>query len=380
MAAASDDDLDGLRLSQLLQRARESGASQSSLDELMDGDDPRAAVLALVRRRAGRAPVPPLFDATRVGETPLPPEGWLGPFAAEGYAAFPGVLSDRACDDLAAELEAGPGAAGGDGLLGPVGEALLECGFVRALISGALGEQYELCHCTGDAAAPRRGFLPPADAAGADGLEATLLQEHWQRAGQPPWCEAGFAYALAYLRVVILPRGCPREAGLCIVPGSHGVAASQLSQLLHAPGRGGGGGGRGGGDAEALLRSEYRLAARELYLPERTMRVIDGRTWRGVSSEAASRASAVATAGGETAAAAAAAAAAVPVLGLAFKLPSPPHPSTAVLPSAWSAEGGERTGGAADSYRKMLFARQPSGSEEQAPKSKAADAAAAPKL
>ena len=83
------------KLSQLLQRARAAGATQQDLDELMDGDDPRAAVVALLERIQDSAPLPPLFDATVVGEAPLPMEGWLEPFAVEGMAAFPQVLSAR---------------------------------------------------------------------------------------------------------------------------------------------------------------------------------------------------------------------------------------------------------------------------------------------
>ena len=44
------ENLGGLKLSQLLQRARVSGAPQETLDQLMDADDPRASVLALLER------------------------------------------------------------------------------------------------------------------------------------------------------------------------------------------------------------------------------------------------------------------------------------------------------------------------------------------
>ena len=331
-------DLEGLRLSQLLQRARDSGASQVSLDALMDSDDPRAAVLELVRRRVGRTRVPPLFDATRVGETPVPPDGWMDPFAAEGYVVFPGVLSDQACDILVEEL----GRPTLDGPLGLVGEALLECSFYQALLRELLGEQYEFCHSTRHGTAPAPAFLPPHGRRGTDTGENTMLQqEHWQPEGNPPWCEDGFSRAMAYVRIVVLPNGCSREAGLCLVPGSHRVSASRLAELQSSRGS------RADASIQALLRSTYRLPARDMHLPPKTIVVIDGRTWRGTSSEAP----AVATV------------AAAPGLGIAFKLPSPPHPSTAVLPAEWSDE--KQRAGMADLYRRMLFARKPFDSRDR---------------
>jgi hypothetical protein len=342
--AGGDEELEGLRLSALLQRARDSGASQVSLDALMDSEDPRAAVLELVRRRAGRTRVPPLFDATRVGETPVPPDGWVAPFAAEGYVVFPGVLSDQACDQLVEELSR---STPDEAPLGRVGEAILECTFVQALAREVLGEQYEFCHSTCHGAAVAAAFLPPHGRRSVDGgdrgaatdRETMLQQEHWQPRGDPPWCEGGFSHAMAYLRIVILPSGCPREAGLCIVPGSHRVSAARLAdhegmadlKPVAADENSG---------AQAVLRSVYRLPARDLYLPSKTIVVIDGRTWRGGSSEA------VAVATG----------AAAPGLGIAFKLPSPPHPSTSVLPAEWRHEAAQA--GVADSYRRMLFARR----------------------
>ena len=103
---ATEPALAGLRLSELLARARESGAAQQLLDECMDSTDPRAAVLAILARSSGRAATVPaqLFDAAVVGEAALPPEGWLEPFAFEGYAAFPAVLSHTASEALVAEL------------------------------------------------------------------------------------------------------------------------------------------------------------------------------------------------------------------------------------------------------------------------------------
>jgi hypothetical protein len=339
--ARGEEDLEGLRLSQLLQRARDSGASQASLDALMDSEDPRAAVLELVRRRAGRTRVPPLFDATRVGETPVPPDGWMDPFAVEGYVVFPGVLSDQACDILVAELSR-PML---DGPLGPVGEALLECSFLQALVRELLGEQYEFCHSTRHGTAPAPAFLPPHGRRGAGRGENTMLQqEHWQPEGSSPWCEDGFSHAMAYVRIVVLPSGCPREAGLCLVPGSHRVSAPRLAELESA----GGGSRADGPSVQALLRSTYRLPARDLHLPPKTIVVIDGRTWRGTSSEAP----AVATV------------AAAPGLGVAFKLPSPPHPSTAFLPAEWTDEA--QQAGMADSYRRMLFARKAFDSRDRA--------------
>lgn len=341
-----DGELEGLRLSALLQRARDSGASQVSLDALMDSEDPRAAVLELVRSRAGRIRVPPLFDATRVGETPVPPDGWVAPFVAEGYVTFPGVLSDQACDLLVEELSRWtPDQA----LLGQVGEAILECSFIKALVHEVLGEQYEFCHSTCDGAAVAPAFLPPhgrrsvvkSSGDASENVRGTMLQqEHWQPTGDPPWCDAGFSRAVAYLRIVVLPSGCPREASLCIVPGSHRVSAARLAHQQAAEGSQSAAVAENTG-AQEILRSAYRLPARDLYLPPKTIVVIDGRTWRGTSSEAQ----------------AGAAGATAPSLGIAFKLPSPPHPSTAALPAEWSDEA--RQAGIADAYRRMLFARQP---------------------
>lgn len=335
--AGGDEKLEGLRLSQLLQRARDSGASQASLDALMDSADPRAAVLELVRQRAGRTRVPPLFDATRVGETPVPPDGWVAPFAAEGYAAFPGVLSDQACEHLLEELSRHSA----DARLGPVSEALLECSFVQTLVSGLLGEQYDFCHSTCDDRAPVAAFLPPCELEAGTSATASntmLQQEHWQPQGIAPWCEAAFSHAMAYLRIVFLPSGCPREAGLCLVPGSHLVSAprlaAELQQVLGGPATA-----DGNSNVQALLRSKYRLAARDLYLPPKTIVAIDGRTWRGISSEAP-----VSTAIAVT-----------PGLGIAFKLPSPPHPSTCATTAEWSIESVQAD---VDPYRRMLFARR----------------------
>jgi len=210
------EDLSTTRLSELLQRARATGAPQEELDALMDAPDPREAVVALLQRREGRGlrQLPALFDAERVGPEALPPEGWLEVLAVEGYVTFPAVLTPELTALLAAELRAGGGGSAG-GAPGPCVDALLDTGFVRALVSGALGAQYELCHHTVAEDSPAPALLPPS-ALQHDGLQ----QEHWQPEGRAPWAETGFAAARAYLRVAFFAAGCPREAALAAVPGS----------------------------------------------------------------------------------------------------------------------------------------------------------------
>ena len=210
------EDLSTARLSELLQRARATGAPQEELDALMDTQDPREAVVALLQRRERRGlrQLPALFDAERVGPEALPPEGWLEVLAVEGYVTFPAVLTPELTALLAAELRAGGGGSAG-GAPGPCVDALLDTGFVRALVSGALGAQYELCHHTVAEDSPAPALLPPSGLQ-HDGLQ----QEHWQPEGRAPWAETGFAAARAYLRVAFFAAGCPREAALAAVPGS----------------------------------------------------------------------------------------------------------------------------------------------------------------
>ena len=348
------EDLFTARLSELLQRARATGAPQEELDALMDTQDPREAVVALLQRRERRGlrQLPALFDAERVGPEALPPEGWLEVLAVEGYVTFPAVLTPELTALLAAELRAGGGGSAG-GAPGPCVDALLDTGFVRALVSGALGAQYELCHHTVAEDSPAPALLPPSGLQ-HDGLQ----QEHWQPEGRAPWAETGFAAARAYLRVAFFAAGCPREAALAAVPGScvpspslppgrpcgplgsrlsvsvdsHAVSAPQLAAAVAADPEAG---------AESLLRSQHRLPARQLYLPPGTLLVMDGRTWRGKSTDAGPTQSDDGGEGGEEG---------WPSLSFCFKLPSPPHPSTAALPEVWQEEA--RSG---SEHRAMLF-------------------------